>query len=257
MSAVRDNRQFYATTAFDNWASRMGLTAFEDVLVDRFLDADRSTLEAGTGAGRILFALQEREFEELHGFDFVPGFIEIARERDLYGTIEFTVQDAVDLAYPDRRFEQALYLQQVVCFIEDPADRLRAMREARRVLRPGGTALFSFLCFESRTKRTLHASFLRYLRVQRRLRRRRVSLQYQPWLLAGGAPNLGAIIDRPPYVYWYRLNEALESLEGAGFQVEWAGSTAQVTDETWSGDPRALASSRLDGMLYLACSRAV
>lgn len=255
MTAPRDNRHFYEETAFDSWASRRALTETEDALVERFLDKHRSTLEAGTGAGRILLDLQARGFDDLYGFDYVPGFIDIAKARDPSHSIEFSVQDAVDLDYPDAHFDQAIYLQQVLCFIEHPADRVRALQEARRVLRPGGTALFSFLCYEARTKRPLYSAFTNYLRVQRRIRHRDVSLQYQPWLKTDAKPNLGALVDRKPYVYWYRLPEALDALDRAGFDITWAGSTAQVADRTWAGDPQRLARSSLDGMLYVTCHR--
>jgi SAM-dependent methyltransferase len=230
-----DNRQFYEHDVFDEWASRTGLTDSEEQLVTRFLKRERSTLEAGTGGGRILHELAARGFRDLHGFDYVPGFIDVARARDASGSIDFSVQDAVDLDYPDGRFEQAIYVQQVLCFIEDPADRVRAMQEAFRVLQPGGTALFSFLCFESRTGHPLYAAFTRYLRLQRRFRRRRVSAQYQPWLKADERrPNLAALADRGPYVYWYTLEEALDALDRVGFDITWAA---------------------VHGMLFVACRR--
>jgi SAM-dependent methyltransferase len=230
-----DNRQFYEREVFDSWASRTGLTDVEEQLVTRFLKRDRSTLEAGTGGGRILHELARRGFHDLHGFDYVPGFIDVARSRDASRSIDFSVQDAVDLDYPDGRFEQALYVQQVLCFIEDPADRVRAMEEAFRVLQPGATALFSFLCFESRASNPLYAAFTRYLRLQRRFRRRRVSAQYQPWLKADERrPNLGALADRRPYVYWYTLEEALDALDRVGFDITWAA---------------------VHGMLFVACRR--
>lgn len=235
MTTAGDNRQFYEREVFDSWASRTGLTDVEEQLVTRFLKRDRSTLEAGTGGGRILHELARRGFHDLHGFDYVPGFIDVARSRDASRSIDFSVQDAVDLDYPDGCFEQALYVQQVLCFIEDPADRVRAMEEAFRVLQPGATALFSFLCFESRTSNPLYAAFTRYLRLQRRFRRRRVSAQYQPWLKADeGRPNLGALADRRPYVYWYTLEEALDALDRVGFDITWAA---------------------VHGMLFVACRR--
>jgi SAM-dependent methyltransferase len=255
MPPTLDNRGVYADTVFDEWASREGLTDTEAILVDRFLDAGRSTLEAGTGAGRILLELRERGFGDLHGFDYVPGFIDVAKNRDRSGSVEFTVQDAAGLDYPDARFEQALYLQQVLCFIDHPADRFRAMQEARRVLRPGGTALFSFLCYEARMRRTLNAAFTRYLRVHRGLRHCDLSLQYQPWLQVRSRPNLGALADRGPYVYWYRFREALESLDRAGFGVVWTGSTTQALQDPGAYDARRLEPSVLDGMLYVACRR--
>ena len=234
MATALDNRQFYEREVFDSWASRTGLTEIEDMLVARFLARDRSTLEAGTGGGRILLELARRGFGELHGFDYVPAFIDVARARDVTGSIDFTVQDAVDLDYPDGRFEQAIYLQQVLCFIEDAEDRARAMREAFRVLAPGGSALFSFLCFEERTSHALYSTFTRYLSLQRRFRRRNVSLQYQPWLKADDRPNLAALVDRGPYVYWYTLEEALDALDRVGFEIAWAA---------------------VHGMLYVACRR--
>jgi ubiquinone/menaquinone biosynthesis C-methylase UbiE len=127
-----DNHRLYETTVFDDWASRRSLTEIEGALVDRFLDRDRRTLEAGTGAGRILLSLRERGFRDLHGFDYVPGFIDLARRRDRERSIAFSVQDAVDLDYPDAHFDQAIYLQQLRCFTEDPSDRSHAIHEACR-----------------------------------------------------------------------------------------------------------------------------
>jgi SAM-dependent methyltransferase len=232
MITAADNRQFFERDVFDYWASRTGLTKVEDQVFTRFLAPDRSTLEAGTGAGRILHELAERGFHDLHGFDYVPGFIEVARSRDASGSIDFSVQDAVDLDYPDASFDQAIYLQQVLCFIEDAEDRMRAMRESRRVLRRGGTALFSFLCREARTSQPLYGAFNRYLKILRRFHHRDVSLQYQPWLKTDEKPNLSALVDRGPYVYWYTLEEALEAVDRVGFEITWAG---------------------VRGMLYVSC----
>jgi SAM-dependent methyltransferase len=232
MTTAADNRQFFERDVFNYWASRTGLTEFEEQLLMSFLAPDRSTLEAGTGGGRILHELATRGFQDLHGFDYVPGFIDVARSRDASGSIDFSVQDAVDLDYPDAAFDQALYIQQVLCFIEDAEDRMRAMREARRVLRHGGTALFSFLCYEERTRQPLSGAFNRYLKLLRRFRHRDVSLQYQPWLMTDEKPNLSALVDRRPYVYWYTLEEALGAIDRVGFEIRWAA---------------------VRGMLYVAC----
>jgi hypothetical protein len=90
------------------------------------------------------------------------------------------------------------------------------------VLQPGATALFSFLRFESRTSNPFSWAFTRYLRLQRRFRRRAISTQYQPWLKTEQRPNLGALADRGPYVYWYTLEEALDALDRVGFDITWA-----------------------------------
>jgi len=182
MTPVADNRQFYEHEVFDHWASRTALNEFEERLFERFLDRDRSTLEAGTGGGRILHELATRGFGDLHGFDYVPGFIDAARARDA----------------------------------------------------SGATALFSFLCFEERTRHALYGAFNRYLGLLRRFRHRGVSLQYQPWLKADARPNLGALADHGPYVYWYTLEEALDALDRVVFDITWVA---------------------VHGMLYVACRR--
>lgn len=249
------NEQYFAGKAFDTWARREGLTDEEALLVERCLDGRRSTLEAGTGGGRILLELHERGFADLHGFDYVPEFIGVAKQRDASRSLQLSVQSAVALNYPDIYFEQAIYLQQVLCFIEPRRDRFAAMREARRVLKPGGTALFSFLCYEARMKTPLYAAFATYLQVTRAVRGRARSLHYQPWLKNGTKPNFSALLDRPPYVYWYTISEAVESLENAGFSVNAAGSHAQLRRHELFDDPARLDGSNAEGMLYLVCTR--
>jgi hypothetical protein len=91
--------------------------------------------------------------------------------------------------------------------------------------------------------------------VHRLLRHRDVSLQYQPWLKMVAKPNLAALVDRSPYVYWCRFREALDSLDRGGFRVTWAASTVQMRRCESLGDRRHVDPSALDGMLYVACRR--
>ena len=104
---------------------------------------DGVTLEAGTGGGRIVRAMAALGFTRLAGFDFAPELIDAARRADAAGAIDFRVADATALPYGDAEFDQALYLQQIVCTIESRGGRRAALAEAARVLRPGGVALFS------------------------------------------------------------------------------------------------------------------
>ena len=90
-------------------------------------------------------------FTSLHGYDFVPGFIERARQRDADHSIRFEVQDATSLSYEDASFDQIVYLQQFICVLDDEAARAKALKEAYRVLRVGGTALFSFLSLKTKS----------------------------------------------------------------------------------------------------------
>src|SRR5690606_21303127 len=160
VSAGRDQRAFFREVERDYWASAAGLKAEERALIERALEPRRRTLEGGTGGGRIVRALRERGFSELAGFDFAPELIAAARAADPDGSIAFAVADATRLPYADGEFEQLVYLQQIVCTIEDAAGRRRALAEAARVLRPGGVALFSFLLLEGRRRSPLQRAFV-------------------------------------------------------------------------------------------------
>jgi SAM-dependent methyltransferase len=245
----------YQTSEFGSWASRDRLIPAEDLLISRFLDPAGATVDAGTGGGCIALDLQRRGFRRVAGFDFVPDLVARARQRDASRAIDFTVQDATALEYEDGAFEQAIYLQQLLCFIEDEGQRWRALREAHRILAPGGTALFSFLCLEARLKKPALRAYVAYLSTLRRVIHRDVPVQLQPWLRKGRRISPDALLDRGARVYWYRLREASELLECAGFEVVAAGSTGQLQQGTMFADHRHLDEHNVDGMAYFVCRR--
>lgn len=256
MSAKRDQREFFREVERDYWASAAGLKPEEEALIERALDPGRRTLEAGTGGGRIVRALRERGFSSLAGFDYAPELIEAARAGDPEGAIEFAVADATSLPYADEEFEQAIYLQQIVCTIEERDARARALAEAARVLRPGGVALFSFLLLEGRRRSPLQGAFVAYLSALRRLRRRRPEPQLMPRLRLRGRPNPAALRDAGPYVYWYRAEEAVRELEGAGLTVrELASGPGVLAGSFQRSAAQLVREGRLDQTLYVVCER--
>jgi SAM-dependent methyltransferase len=225
---VSDQRDFFREVELDYWAGAEGLKDEERTLAERHLDPAQPTLDAGTGGGRIPRALAELGFTELTGFDFAPELVAAARTADRSGAIAFDVADATALPYADASFGQVLYLQQVVCTIEDPAGRGAAIREAARVLRPGGTALFSFVCLESRLAAPAQRAYVGYLRAMRRLRRDQRPIQSMPRLRLRGKFDVGALRDRGPYNWWYRAEEAEHALVEAGLEVEAIGFGAEL-----------------------------
>lgn len=250
-----DNKEVYSTVEFDSWAHRGGLIPSERILFEKHLASDADTVEAGTSGGRILLELQKRGCSRLWGFDYVPEFIEQARKRDVSGKISFAVMDATRLDYPDAKFQQIIYLQQIISLIESEEGRGRAVREAFRILRPGGTAFFSFLCAESRGAGLAYRWFMGWIRLLRALRFSRTSIQYQPWLKLGGRINWAALLDRSPHVYWYRMAEAEAMLAAAGFKVVAVGTDEQVTAGTMQAAARLLRGLPLRGHLYFVCAK--
>lgn len=194
-------------------------------------------------------------YQQLTGFDYVPESIKLARQHDTTGQIQFDIQDAVRLDYPDGAFKQAIYLQQVLCFIEDEADRKRAVGEAYRVLQPGSTAIFSVLSFDERQRSKFHRYFQGFLQVTRGLRGSERSIQLLPWLRLGGKANWRALLDTGPYNYWFRIQEFLDLLQAQGFEIAGFGTTEQIAAGQLYTSVDALLQQPLSGQLFVVAHR--
>ncbi|MBD2308787.1 class I SAM-dependent methyltransferase [Chroococcidiopsis sp. FACHB-1243] len=251
-----DNKKIYQSTEeFNTWAYGKGLKFEEKYLIDNYLDKHLKTVEAGTAGGRILLEMRKMGFTSLIGYDYVPEFIEQAKQKDPSSEITFEVEDATKLSYVDDSFAQILYLQQIISSIDGDQAKLKAFEEAYRILKPGGTALFSFLCFEVRAQTLIYKPYLVYLRILRSLQAKSLSLQYLPWLKLGGKWNLSALLDREPYVYWYRPQEVEQLLRTVGFEVTAVGSSAQIEGNSMCTSVEELARQPLAGGLYFVCTK--
>ena len=163
MPQPNNNLALYDDVEFSTWVEITELFPEEKYIIDRYLDRDLSVVEAGTNGGRILFQMQKMGFSSLSGFDYIPKLIDVAIARDPHRSIKFEVGNAIDLAYADSSFDQIIYMQQMLCMIDEAADRLQALREAYRILKPGGTGIFSVLSFEGRCAKPLYSAFFAYL----------------------------------------------------------------------------------------------
>ncbi|NJE60737.1 class I SAM-dependent methyltransferase [Thermococcus sp. 21S7] len=95
-------------------------------------------LEIGVGTGFML-PYYPKDIE-LHAIDAVPEMVKVAerRARKLGLNARFYVMDAENLEFPDGSFDTVVSTF-VFCTVPIPE---RAMEEIRRVLKPGGRAIF-------------------------------------------------------------------------------------------------------------------
>jgi SAM-dependent methyltransferase len=94
-----------------------------------------SVLDVGCGTGSLALTLAERGApDQVAGIDVAAPYIAFARSRAGAAGIGFAVGDVCSLPYSDRRFAAAL-AQLSLNFVPDAA---QAVREMRRVVRPGG-----------------------------------------------------------------------------------------------------------------------
>lgn len=252
---MTDQREFFRSRELDYWARADGLKDEEAALIDRWLDPSLPTLDAGTGGGRIPRALAESGFQRLTGFDFTPELIAAARSMPGAEGITFDVADATALPYENDAFAQATYLQQVICTIDDADGRDAALAEAARVLKPGGTALFSFVCWESRQASRAQRAYVAYLAFWRRAKRDPRPLQSMPRLRRSGRADPGAFRDRGPFNWWYRAREAQAALKAAGFDVAAIGFGGDAARGALSASAAEALDRGARGTLYAVCRK--
>lgn len=249
------NKDLYNGVEFSTWLDLEKLWPEEEYLIKKYLNLDHSVVEAGVNGGRILLRLQKLGFTNLAGYDYIPELIAKAIERDPNRTIDFQVQDAIELAYPDCKFDRIIYLQQITCLIEDREHRLKALRESYRILKQDGVGLFSFLSFESRSSRSIYTIYFKYLTFLRKLRGEDLSIQYIPWLKLGGKFNFNALLDRPPYTYWYQVTEIYELLKSVGFDIVAMGTDPQISADCLNYTDKELLQEKMSGMLYIVVKK--
>jgi demethylmenaquinone methyltransferase/2-methoxy-6-polyprenyl-1,4-benzoquinol methylase len=115
---------------------------------DRVLD-----VACGTGDLTLLLA-KATPATEVVGGDFTPQMLDVARRRNRHDKIRYVHADAMDLPFEDRSFD-ALTIAFGIRNVADPA---AALREFRRVLKPGGRlVILEFATPKSKIVRTLNA----------------------------------------------------------------------------------------------------
>lgn len=100
------------------------------------LEPGMAILDVGCGPGTITADLADRVSPgRVVGVDAAPGVIEQARARPARDNLTFAVDDIYALEQPDDAFD-IVFAHQVLQHLSDP---VAALRELRRVARPGGT----------------------------------------------------------------------------------------------------------------------
>ena len=119
----------------------VGLMPGEQAMFDEYLVPGASVLDLGVGGGRTTRYLAERAGRYI-GLDYAPQMVEACRAR--FPALDFVVGDASDLHdFRGGEFDAVVFSWNGIDYIHPEERRLRCLTEVHRVLRAGGTFLFS------------------------------------------------------------------------------------------------------------------
>ena len=129
------------TASFDYYTQRCSLPMARRIRELAELTEDAKVLDVGAGTGVVALEVAARlgtAGGRVTGIDLSAGMLELARrkarERSLEDRATFVEMDAESLEFPDASFDAVVSLYALRHF----PDPNRALREMRRVLRPGG-----------------------------------------------------------------------------------------------------------------------
>jgi len=138
-------RQYTADATAGFWDS-------EKILVEKYFTPGSSVLDIGCGTGRTTIPLFKAGYKVV-GVDLTPKFIEIAKDvakhqGKPFGSaqgkqIDYRVGDATKLELGDASFEYAIFSFNGWAQIPGREERLKALREIFRILKPGGYFIFT------------------------------------------------------------------------------------------------------------------
>lgn len=142
----------YARADWNSWPavrnySRMDdwLVLTEKTLVETYFTKDGELLNVACGAGREALLLARRRMR-VTACDWSPRMIAEARRRAQEANlpVRFAVADMLDLPYPEHAFDYLLLTNIAYSYLFPRYRRLRFLRQAYSMLKPGGVFIIAF-----------------------------------------------------------------------------------------------------------------
>ncbi len=204
---------------------RVGLWQSESRLIKSTFEKNDQILDLGCGTGRIAFGMEKLGFTSLTGADYSSGMIAGAKQigESLGSKLPFFEADARCLPWQASAFGGVIFGFNGFFMIPGHEERLKALAEIHRVLKPGGRFLF-----------TGHDRGLR--------NQRQHWLQKEAELNADGCsslhPDFGDVVSDTDlgtmYIHSTSIDQVEKMLHGSGFQQVDTWLRSELGNETAS-----------------------
>jgi len=120
-------------------------------LVEDYLTEGEKVLDLGCGNGRWFKLFQKKKIDYV-GVDFSEELIKVAKRN--YPQAKFQTADILKLPFPDNCFDK-IYSIAVLHHIPSEELRLKSLKEAKRVLKPGGILILTTWKFHDKKELSL------------------------------------------------------------------------------------------------------
>jgi len=139
---LKKTKQDYNEIAQEFSATRYQIWEETKFLFNDYVMPGDKVLDLGCGNGRFFEFLKDKDIHYI-GVDFSEKLVEIAKEK--YPKVKFQVADALNLPFPNNYFDK-IYSIAVLHHIPSEKFRIQFFEEARRILKPNGFFIPSFIC---------------------------------------------------------------------------------------------------------------
>lgn len=189
--------------------SEIGLWESEKMMLKKYFNPEGQVLDIGCGAGRTTIGLYKLGYHLVEGLDLSEAMIVQARRisKELNYNITFRVGDAACLDYDDETFKAALFSFNGIMQIPGRENRIKALKEIKRILKPKGYFLFTT---HDRDGSKEYESFWKE-------ERRKWALHLEDKSLHEFGDRIIKIEERDIFLHFSTREEVISSLEEVGF----------------------------------------
>ena len=187
----------------------IGLWESEKMMIKKYFNTENRILDIGCGAGRTTIGLYKLGYHIIEGLDLSEAMIVQARRisKELNYNIIFSVGDAACLGYDGGNFEAVLFSFNGIMQIPGRENRIKVLKEIKRILKPKGYFLFTT---HDREGSKEYESFWKE-------EKKKWALHIEDKSLHEFGDRVIEMEERDTFLHFPTKDEVISSLEEAGF----------------------------------------